>query len=192
MKISFLPLVAKYWWMIVVILGLIIALIWGINAWLVYRNPGVLNYPTSTEVKVAQELYAAGKIEEAKAKYQEIIQAHPKDYVAINGLGNIWRDQSDYPKAEEMYLRAINTHPGYEFAYRNLLTIYQMWPKEEEKPAKLQIFGEVIQKGLSARPRSGNILGTALSYYELVGDTAKVSELETRLAKLPLKSSTVE
>ena len=192
MKISWQTIITKYWWALIVIIGLIIALIWGINAWIIYRSPGVLSYPTSPEVKAAQELYAAGKSAEAQAKYQEIIQTHPKDYVAINGLGNIWRDQGDYPKAEEMYLRAIDIHPGYEFAYRNLLTIYQMWPKSEEKPAKLQIFGEVIQKGLASRPRSGNILGTAISYYKLVGDTAKVSELEARLAKLPLRSTTIE
>jgi len=192
MKISFFPLIAKYWWMLVILIGLIITLVWGINTWLVYRNPGVLSYPTSSAVAEAQALYGAGKLDEAKTKYEEIIQASPKDYVAVNGLGNIWRDQSDFSKAEEMYLRAINIHPGYEFAYRNLLTIYQMWPKEEEKTAKLQIFGEVIQKGLSARPRSANILGAALSYYQLVGDTAKASELEARLAKLPLKSTTVE
>ncbi len=192
MKISWWAIVTKYWWMLVVGLGLIVALIWGINAWLFYRNPGVLNYPTSPAVKEAQALYAAGKVSEAQAKYQEIIQTHPKDYVAINGLGNILRDQGDYPKAEEMYSRAIDIHPGFEFAYRNLLTIYQMWPKEEEKPAKLQIFGEVIQRGLAARPRSANILGAALSYYQLVGDSAKASDIEARLAKLPLKSTIVQ
>ena len=192
MEISWWEIIIKYWWGIIITIGLIIVLIWGINAWMTYRNPGVLNYPTSPAVKEAQALYAAGKVDEAKTKYQGIVQAHPKDYVAVNGLGNILRDQGDYPKAEEMYLSALDINHGFEFAYNNLLTIYQMWPKEEEKPAKLQIFGEVIQKGLSARPRSGNILGVALSYYKLVGDTAKVSEIETRLAKLPLKSTTVE
>jgi len=192
MKISWWKIITKYWWMLIVLLGLIIILIWGINTWLIYRNPGVLNYPTSPAVKEAQALYVAGKADEAKTKYQEIIQNHSKDYVAINGLGNILRDQGDYPKAEEMYLRALDINPGFEFAYNNLLTIYQMWSKEEEKLAKLQIFGEVIQKGLAARPRSGNILGTALSYYQLVGDTAKVSDIEARLAKLPLKSTTVK
>ncbi|MBU1083122.1 tetratricopeptide repeat protein [Patescibacteria group bacterium] len=191
MKISCWTIITKHWWKIIIAVGLISTLIWGINAWIIYRSPEVLSYPTSLAVKEAQALYTAGDLSEAKTKYQEIIQNHPNDYVAVNGLGNILRDQNDYSGAEEMYLQAINIYPRYEFAYRNLLSIYQMWPKEEQ-PAKLQIFGEVIKKGLRAGPRSGNILGTALSYYQLIGDAAKVSELEARLAKLPLKSSTIE
>lgn len=192
MKISWQTIIIKYWWTIIVVIGLVLAIIWGINAWVAYRSPGALNYPISPEVKAAQELYATGKLAESQVAYQKVINNHPNDYVAINGLGNILRDQKDFVGAETMYLRAINIYNRYEFAYRNLLTIYQMWPNEEEKATKLQMFDEVIKKGLTAGPRSGNILGTAISYYKLIGDTNKVSELETRLSKLPLKSTTIE
>lgn len=142
----------------------------------------VSDYKTSSATSVAMELYSAGKLKEAEAEYREIVTRNPRDFVAWNGLGNTLRDLKDAVGAEEAYLRVINIEPKFEFVYRNLLTLYLLWPKSEEIPAKLTDFNPLITKGLAANRTSVQIIGAAIKYYQQQGDTNKVQELEQQLS----------
>jgi len=169
-----------------ILIGIGILVIIGIIMILIFtraNGPSIMvsDYKTSSATSVAMELYSAGKLEKAEAKYREIVVHNPRDFVAWNGLGNTLRDLKDATGAEEAYLRVINIKPKFEFVYRNLLTLYLMWPKPDEIPAKLTDFGLSITKGLAANKNSAQILGAAIKYYQQQGDIDKVQELEQRL-----------
>jgi len=163
---------------ILVIIGIVVLVTTGMGN----SSVVVSGYKTSPVTEEAMELYSAGKLREAEAKYREIVARNSRDFVAWNGLGNTLRDLKDAVGAEEAYLRVINIKPKFEFVYRNLLTLYLMWPKPEEVPAKLTDFDPLITKGLAANRTSIQILGAAIKYYQQQGNIDKVQELEQRLS----------
>lgn len=181
---SFLPRIKKQ--AILIGIALVLVGIAGLVLWWIIK-PGTIDvsgYPTSPRTQEAMNLYSQNKLQESQKIYQEIVAGSPKDFVAWNGLGNVLRDTGDYKGAEEAYLRVITLKPAFEFVYRNLLALYQLWPDENLKNEKLASYKDFIEKGLSANPRSVNILDAAIQYCRLTGDTTRVQELEELLAKI--------
>ncbi len=167
-----------------VLIGLLVVVFWLTRP----ETVQVSGYPTSPKTEEAMRLYSKNKLTEAENIYEAVVEEEPGDYVAWNGLGNILRDQGNFQEAEEAYLRVISLKPAFEFVYRNLLTLYRLWPDVSERDAKLESFGEIIQKGLSANGRSVNILDAAANYYRLIGNEAKAKEMEEQISQLSGKS----
>lgn len=144
------------------------------------------NYVVTTEIKQAQELYSKGKIMEAKSKYETIIASDPKNVLAINSLGNIFRDLGQADKAEEAYLNVIDIDPRFDPVYRNLLTFYQMLEDEVIRDQKLELFASVIKKGVSLNKDSINVLDSAITFYRLIGDAEEAQRLQVIMDEIEL------
>lgn len=160
----------------------IIAIIVFVIVWSVVLTPR--QQQVTEELAQAQQYYAENDLLKSRSQYQSILNRYPNNYLALNGLGNVLRDQGELGGAEKMYLQVIAVQPQYEFVYRNLLTVYQLWSNEEERTVKLSEYDALIQKGLAADKDSVQIMSTALDYYRQQGDTAKVNELEQKLSDI--------
>src|SRR3989344_5607968 len=104
----------RYWWAVVILIGLIIGLIW----W--YQESQLVNisgYKISAEAAEAVGYYQTNDLIKAQAKYEEIVVNHSRDWFSWNGLANVYRDQSMYTKAEEAYLKALDINPRFDQAY---------------------------------------------------------------------------
>ena len=55
----------------------------------------------------------------AIADYSEAIRLNPKDAVAFNNRGNLWKDKRDLDRAFADYNEAIRLNPKYSMAYNN-------------------------------------------------------------------------
>lgn len=136
------------------------------------------DYTPSAEILQAQELYSQGKIQESKAKYEFILRKEPKNILALNSLGNIWRDMGNLEKAEVIYLEAIKIDPRYEYVYRNIVTIYQLWEDETVQNEKLIAFEPIMKRGISLNKNKINIIDAAVTYYKALGNLEEANRLK--------------
>jgi|UniRef100_A0A7C5AM46 tetratricopeptide (TPR) repeat protein len=60
------------------------------------------------------DLLEAGKLEEAKKIYLELLQKHPDNPVVLNNLGAICAKEKDYPQALEYLAKALAQARGYK------------------------------------------------------------------------------
>jgi tetratricopeptide (TPR) repeat protein len=103
---------------------------------------------------VAVSQYNQGDFKAAKKNFQKLVDNGGDNvYEYHNSLGNIYRDQNEFQKAEDSYKKAIDLKNDYETAYQNLviLYLYEMTPPEKEKAQ------EIIKKGLEENPDSKKI-----------------------------------
>lgn len=171
--------VVDYWMWLT---GLILIIAGGIIIWQTVLVPRTRS--AEAGLMVAQKYYSESNLTAAKAEYEAIIKKYPSYYLALNGLGNVLRDQNKLTEAEQMYLKVIDINPSYEFVYRNLLGVYQMWEDKTKQSDKIASFAAILKKGLTANGNSGVIVATALDYYREIGDTAKAQAMETKLNQL--------
>src|SRR3989338_2521851 len=88
----------------------------------IYRQI-IKDYPSNlaiirnSEKNIAQCLYKLGQVEEAIAKYNEIITQHPNSSVAedaLEWLGSYYLASGDFPKALEIFQDFLKKFPGSE------------------------------------------------------------------------------
>lgn len=171
----------RYWWgilLVVVVAGI------GLTVLLVSRPQWqtVSGYRVSAENAAAADLYLQGQRDQAKQAYSAIVEKHPKDWFAWNGLANIYRDKDMLAEAEEAYLKAIDINPRFEQGYRNLYAIYYAWSSKDE--SKLNQSESLLLAGLKLMPRSEMILEDLISYYAKVGDQQKLQQYRDQLAAI--------
>jgi len=177
------PLVAYFksrqiWWAVgalIIIGALVVFMFW--------RAGNSQDWIGST-IKQAEQFYLENRLADAQAKYQLIVDRYPNEVKALNALGNTLREQGNLRGAEEKYLKVIDIDPGYEPVYRNLLAVYQMWDKADEQTARIASFAPIMERGLSYRPQSVQIIATAVDYYRQVGNDAKAAELKRQMDQI--------
>ncbi|MFW5885179.1 MAG: tetratricopeptide repeat protein [Patescibacteria group bacterium] len=85
--------------------------------------------------------YNKKNYEKAEYFYEEILKQDPKNVLAYNGIGNMYRDKKNYEKARENYEKAISVKPNFIASYSNLAMMLLNNEKKEEASA-------VLEKGL--------------------------------------------
>lgn len=68
----------------------------------------------------AVDHHRAGRLMEAEALYQRVINANPQDSAALNNLGLLYATLDHVAEAEPLFQRAIAASPGNTDAYNNL------------------------------------------------------------------------
>lgn len=78
----------------------------------------------SVQFANARHLWQNGKLKEAAALYESLIERFPDLPDPYNNLAVIYAAQGDYKKAQQILEKGLNTHPGYAAIYENLTAIY--------------------------------------------------------------------
>ncbi len=68
--------------------------------------------------------YKTSRREQALAAFSRAAVANPRNAVAYNWLGIIYRENGDYARAEQGYLRALQADGDYAAAHLNLAILY--------------------------------------------------------------------
>lgn len=169
----------RFWWAIV---GIVVVIIAGIAVINYYQQVTVSGYRVSREAAKAVEYYKNGDLVRAEAQYKSIVASHPRDWFSWNGLANVYRDQSEYTKAEEAYLKALAINPRYDQAYRNIYNLYYAWSTQDKTQfAKSEA---ILLQGIKFLPKSEIILEEILNYYQKTGNQDQFKYYEDKLNQL--------
>jgi len=72
----------------------------------------------------AMTLQRIGRIDDAIAAYQVLNREYPQSPEPYNNLAVLYAQQGKHKQARDTLLRALNAHPSYATAYKNLNDIY--------------------------------------------------------------------
>jgi tetratricopeptide (TPR) repeat protein len=76
------------------------------------RRAGALNGPALTpRLRLGEVLFQAGRIDEAEAEFQEVLQHDPENPRALLGLGRVANSRNDLKGAQKLLLRAAARAP---------------------------------------------------------------------------------
>jgi Flp pilus assembly protein TadD len=78
------------------------------------------------------ELARAGKLDEAEALFNEILELQPGVPEVYNGLGYVYAQRKDWAQAEQHYMSAIDLRPGDPEFTRALARMYQDSGQEDK------------------------------------------------------------
>ncbi len=79
-----------------------------------------------------------GRIEDAKAVYQELLELHPGHAAAAINLGTIFYNERDFAGAEQMYRQATEADPEYALAFFDLGNVLDELQRLDEAIAAYQ------------------------------------------------------
>lgn len=118
--------------------------------------------PPEQAFGLAYLLERAGRLELAKARYEEVLKSTPKSESARFNLANVYLKMRRLKEAKVIYQELIREKPGFAPFSNNLAWIHLI----EGKPKlALRVIEEAFQNGA---PRYSDILHTAgLAYYRL-------------------------
>jgi putative glycosyltransferase (TIGR04372 family) len=71
-----------------------------------------------------EELFRAGKLEEAQEFFEKIVKANPAHFTAANNLGTILYTRGDIAAAEKAYLRAFSLKSDDDDILANIIDLY--------------------------------------------------------------------
>jgi tetratricopeptide (TPR) repeat protein len=89
--------------------------------------------------RLAEKHYRRGNVAKALTVYCEVLNANPKDALALNGAGAAHAQLGNSEQATDFFERALEAEPGYEAAFFNLLKLLL---KVEHTSRAREIFGE--------------------------------------------------
>lgn len=96
---------------------------------------GILTSPQdeSAETKLAQGVaaYQAGRVDEAKKTYAEVLQRDPGNVVASYNLGVAAHEENDNAEAERLYRAALEGNPDFAPALFNFAILMESTNRDE-------------------------------------------------------------
>ncbi len=109
---------------------------------------------------------AVGRIDDAIATYQKVLEGNPKSIQALNNLAGIKATRNEAGGAEELYRRALESNPGHVDSYYNFGT---MWMNNGRLDEALAVF----DAGLAIDPENPRLRWNRAYTYLLGGDFAR-------------------
>jgi tetratricopeptide (TPR) repeat protein len=103
--------------------------------------------PNKDRFEKAQEAFDRKEYDKAVALFTQIVTADPKDFQAWTELANVHVLQEKFPDAENEYLHAIDSHPGFFLALFN-------FGRLEITIKNYDVAIEALAKAVKARPES--------------------------------------
>lgn len=136
------------------------------------NNPKVL-------AQLIKAYLATDQIDQADARLDEILAAHPDNDDAMNIKGELLLFKKDYDGARALFSGILDKNPGKVLAYRNLALLELNQDKPDAAIA-------ILEKGLENTDGSGVLTQALLSTYERTGNYARaIAKYEELLAKQP-------
>lgn len=96
---------------------------------------------TTAELSLAALYLKIGKTDAAKEIYQRMIQVHAKSIVPRMGLANVYREEKQYDKAEEVLREIIRERPDAREAHYSLGQILLLMGRKQEAQKELKSAG---------------------------------------------------
>ncbi len=121
------------------------------------------NYaPYTEEMLLAEDLLKQNKLHQAQAVYVALLSKSPQYTPAMLALGTLYMKQSEFVKAEELFLGVINTSKGNAQAYERLAYNYYLWSNEnpESSQVLLKNANKAIKKALEIDKYNAQIYTT--------------------------------
>lgn len=179
LKSRFVKTIRQPW----AIVGL--ALLLGLVVWTGWRVS--VNANADRLYQTGVELYQAGDVAGAQAKYLAAVKVDSAHASAWNNLGNIYRAQGENDLARSAYQSAIMADPRLERAYRNLSFIYLFfWDDYQAQSAELET---ILLDGLVANPNSLIIREELVKLYGKTGQTDLRDQYQAERDELKALSS---
>lgn len=130
-----------------------------------------------------EELFQSGKLEEARIFFEQIIQANPQHYEAMNNLGTVFYEQGDILAAEKHYQKAFSLKGDDVDVLSNLADLYINLKRWEDAISFLEHY-------LHQLPQDYNRLNQlALAYMESGEHEQAIPILERSLEIQPAQES---
>jgi|SRR3989344_3630842 len=110
----------------------------------------------------------AGDYEGASESWEYAKTLSPNDFVLFNNLSDLYHYYiKDYARAEKNMLIMIELRPDSIYGYRSLYDLYTLSYKEKSDEAP-----KILLKGLTANPKSVDLMVLLAQYYRGIGDKA--------------------
>lgn len=144
---------------------------YSLEAWL---GLGVL-YKQAGDYRAAEEAW----------KYANALS--PGNIVSFNNLGDLYHYYlKEYPKAEDMFLKAIKNDKKYTLSYMNLFDLYRYSYKTDTTRA-----ADALKQGIAANPENIDLVIALAAYYKEKGDKTNARTYYTQaLAKAKTAGNT--
>ena len=154
-----------------------------INVQLPEIQPPTRDSAPSTPADVAtlragDTAYAQGRLDEAIARYEEVLKANPENVFAMNQLADAYFQKKEYQKALDVAVKGI------EYRSNTLPLLYTTIGNTLDTTGQPQKAVDVYKKGLALAPNAGSL------YYNL-GVTTQASLKEPMQARAILKQGAV-
>ena len=140
------------------------------------------------QVRISRALaishHREGRLDEAKAVYEQLLSVTPTDYEVINLLGVLASQQGDHIKGEELIRRAVESQPTNPLYIANLGNVLAM--REQFEAAKVQFEHsiELDPHQAATYHNLGRTLQRLTRFHEAIQALEKASELQPRSAEI--------
>jgi tetratricopeptide (TPR) repeat protein len=101
-------------------------------------------------------------ITKAIASYEAAINVQPTSAPALNNLGNLYRAMREFPKAEQLYRRAMKANPPVAVVYNNLMTTQSALGQVDSIRATLREYAATV-------PTHPNVVSYQARFYAMTG-----------------------
>lgn len=133
----------------------------------------------------AVALESNGQLEEAIAKYAEVVHLTPRDVVALSNLGTIYDKLGQYQQAIESYNQAIGVNPNFNVLYNNRSISYY-------NRGEYELALEDLDRFIKTEPdNADSYVGRAMVYAQLGRDEEAQSDV-IKAVKLGVDATQVE
>jgi tetratricopeptide (TPR) repeat protein len=144
------------------LIGVYVVVVWGLTGWLDGRShPGTwLGIAGAVAIAVLASVTwkQIPTWRDSRSLFESAARIDPDNYIALNGLGNVFRRAGDAERAEVQFARALRAYPDFAPALNSLGLIYK-------SRGDLDRAREYYERALEARPDFGpahNNLGNVL------------------------------
>lgn len=134
-------------------------------------------------IELGAEHHRAGRLLEAEACYQKVLQVQPDNSVALNLWGVVASDRGQYEIATQRIKRAIEINPNYGGAYNNLGLALHRQGKLEGALTYYRKAVELNPKCVYSHNNLGNVLQELGQWEEAVAYYQKAIAIEPNYAQ---------
>lgn len=193
---------SSYFSYLMLLLGLLVGAVIGAAFYFVLPNPG--NLPAERQqvevpgdLRKADSLLAAGKYDQARKAYLEVIAQYPKAPRPYNNLASLYASEGDLEQAQALLKGALRTDSDYLAIYRNIGTVYAAMARDsygkalqlsgEQKQIRLQVLG-MKQPAIQIAKLSSSstsIVAATVTKSENVSAPDPVVSITAKVAKPP-------
>jgi tetratricopeptide (TPR) repeat protein len=129
--------------------------------------------------------HVAGRTEDARSKYQEVLESEPNNHLALYNLGLLAQTEGDTSAAEDFYRRALAVTPDFEPALFNLAIVRA---QEGDSDEAIELYRRVI----AVNPESaGAHLNLGFLHLELGQEARGNAEIQRAIEIDPLLAERV-
>lgn len=133
------------------------------------------SHPKDAEARflVGLSLYARGSVDAAIQEYLKAVELDKTHLMAMNNLGNAYRDKDNEAEAEKWYRKAMDTNPQFAVPVQQLAIMF-------ERKGKMEPAIKVLEEGTQKMTGNADLLVQLGLLYEETEKPEKAKEAYTK------------